>query len=196
MNLRYSGDGLSLLRALLTIPVVIYVTDENWTAALLILGLAWATDLVDGIAAKKWGGLRDQFPSFDADGIADTVLAIGSTGAITYYMGHHYGLNSWEFLVAYLIAGGCVLAGGVMVLLLMIFGETPVTTWHRVIVGGYMIIGHSVFQIGAPLVWLAYMADGADSATATMIVLLCVAALQYQKVLLWRSGRLSPAETK
>lgn len=196
MNLRYAGDGLSLLRALLTIPVVAYVVDENWTAAALILGLAWATDLIDGIAAKKWGGLRDRFPNFDADGIADTVLAIGSTGVVAYYMGHHYGFGSWEFLAVGITAAACVLAGGIMVVFLMIFGETPVTAWHRVIVGGYMIFGHSVLQIGAPLVWLAYMADGADNATATMIVLLCVAALQYQKVLLWRSGRLSPAETK
>ena len=40
------------------------------------------------------------------------------------------------------------------------------------------------------------MAPQPDRDLRRGIVLLCVAALQYQKVLLWRSGRLSPAETK
>ncbi|HEU4715605.1 MAG TPA: CDP-alcohol phosphatidyltransferase family protein, partial [Candidatus Saccharimonadales bacterium] len=123
----YVGDALSILRALAVVPFALALMAEAWTPAFLILGLAWATDLVDGVAVRKWGGLSDRYPNLDLDGINDTILQIGSTGAITYYMGSQYGVGSRQFLTVGITATACAMWGGIMMLLIALKGETPVT---------------------------------------------------------------------
>jgi hypothetical protein len=192
LRLKYLGDALSLLRALAVLPFVYFAWTEAWTAASLTLALGWATDLVDGYAAKKWGGLCDRYPNFDSDGIADTFLAIGSTVMVEIYMLRHFGLDSWQSVTVGSLVLACILGGLVMVLFLAKAGETPVTTAHRVIVGTNMIVGHALLQIGATMVWLAYLSEGTDQAVAMTITLLCVAGLQREKIALWYGGRLRP----
>jgi phosphatidylserine synthase len=196
MRLKYFGDVLSLLRALAVLLVAYFLWHEAWTGASVTVTLAWLTDPVDGWAAKKWGGLRDRYPNFDVDGIADTVLAVGSTVMIEVYMMRHFGVTSWQAVTVGVLVLACILGGLVMVLFLAKAGETPVTKLHRVIVGGNMVIGHSLLQIGATLVWLAYMSKGWDQAVAMTITLLCVAGLQREKIALWCSGQLRPVITK
>lgn len=191
---RYVGDALSILRALAVIPFNFTLVAEAWTSAFLILGFAWATDLLDGVAVRKWGGLSDRYPNLDLDGISDTVLQIGSTAGIAYYTGSQCGFESWQFLAVGITATACAMWGGIMMLLITLKGETPVTRAHRLVVGSYMIVGRGVLQIGVPLVWLAYTTEGLDQVIAMVIVLLCIAGLQYQKVLLWWNGRLRAAK--
>ena len=80
---RYVGDALSILRALAVIPFNFTLVAEAWTSAFLILGFAWATDLLDGVAVRKWGGLSDRYPNLDLDGISDTVLPRCSLMSLT-----------------------------------------------------------------------------------------------------------------
>lgn len=196
MRLRYLGDVLSLLRALAVLLVAYYLWHEAWTAASFTAAFAWLTDPFDGWAAKKWGGLRDRYPNFDTDGIADTILAVGSTVMIEVYMMRHFGVTSWQAVTVGALVLACILGGLVMVLFLAKAGETPVTRLHRIIVGSNMIVGHALLQIGATLVWLAYMSKGWDQAVAVAIILACVAVLQHEKIALWYSGRLRPIAAK
>jgi len=190
MKPRYLGDALSFLRALAVVPFACLMWTEALTAASFILGLAWLTDLLDGRLAKKWGGLRDRHPKLDIDGIADSVLALGSTGMVVVYMARHYGLHSWQFVVAGTLALACAISALVMVTFLAKVGENPVTSRHRLIVGSNMIVGHGLLQIGATLVWLAYASEGLGQAIAAVIVLACIAIAQNEKIALWYHGRL------
>jgi phosphatidylglycerophosphate synthase len=188
MNLKYFGDVLSLLRALLVVPVIAFSAAGNWTAAVLVLALAWATDLVDGPAAKKWGGLRDRHPDFDADGIADTVLAFGSTLVPLVYAYANYDMTVVIGLTALYALAAVV---GTRMALVM---NKP---GHRWLIAFNMIVLHSAVQIGGGLVWFAYMANR-NPVDAWLVggIFAIIAILQSKKIALWWNGRFQPVEEK
>jgi phosphatidylglycerophosphate synthase len=188
MNLKYLGDGLSLLRALAIIPIIAFAAYGNWTAAFLILAFAWATDLVDGIAAKKWGGLRDSHPEFDADGIADSVLAFGSTLVPLVYAYANYNFTVVVGLTA--LYALTVIVGTRMALIMNKPG-------HRWLIAFNMIGLHSVVQIGGALVWFSYMVNrNPVDAYLAVALLVGIAIFQSSKIALWWNGRFQPIEKK
>jgi phosphatidylglycerophosphate synthase len=188
MNLKYFGDALSLLRALLVVPVIVFSMFGNWQAAVLILAAAWATDLVDGPAAKKWGGLRDSHPDFDVDGICDTVLAFGSTLVPLVYAYVKYDMTAVIGLTALYALAAVV---GTRMALVM---NKP---GHRWLIAFNMIVLHSAVQIGGGLVWFAYMANrNPVDAWLAGGIMAGIAILQNEKIVLWWNGRFQPIEKK
>jgi|GEM_PF-3194264 len=178
--LKYTGDALSLLRALAVLPVIVCSITGHWTAAFVALGIGWATDLVDGAIAKKWGGLRDSHPDFDVDGICDTVLAFGSTFVPVVYAYIHYDMTAVIGLtVLYALT---MLVGGRMA---SVMNEPG----HRWLIAGNMIVLHAIVQIGGGLVWFAYMSAGALAAWLTIALLTMIAFFQKRKIGLWWQGR-------
>lgn len=115
---------------------------------------------------------------------------------VAYYFGHHYGVEAWQAITVTTLVVVCIMAGIVMVGFLALFGEQPVTPMHHAIVGGYMLIGHAFLQIGATIVWFAYMAEGWDQAVAATIMLVCISWFEREKFTLWLSGQLRPIPVK
>lgn len=181
---RYLADALSLLRGVAIVPIIIYSAMEDWHTAFLIVIAAWATDLVDGWAARRYGTVFSL--GFDLDGKADAVLGFGSSAIVLVYAWTHY---EPVVVVALSALYGLTVAFGLWMVAIM---NKPLTPTRRWVIAGNMIIFHSVVQIGATLVWFDYMASGRDAALRLTATLLLVAALNIRKIRLWWSGRLRP----
>lgn len=180
--MRYLSDLLSLLRFLGIAPVIIFSLEGRWTAATLMLLLAWATDLLDGAAAHRFGSLRDRWPDLDSDGIADSVLAFGSSAIpVIYYYAHGEYFIAIVLTVVYIVT----VAYGIAMVRVMNDEPTPTT---RMIVRVNMIVMHSFVQIAGTLCWFAYMAVGEVGACLVFIGMLVVALLQSSKLELWMKG--------
>ena len=185
---RYLADALSLLRGVAIVPIAAYAWMEDWHTAFLIFVAAWFTDLVDGLAARRYGTVLS--PDFDIDGKADAILGFGSTAIVLVYAWLHYDpivVVSLSVLYALTVA-----FGGWMVKIM----NKPVTPVRRWVTASNMIVFHSIVQIGATLVWFDYMASGRDAALRLTGTLVLVAALNYRKIRLWWSGRLRPVTAK
>lgn len=182
-TLKYLADALSFLRAAAVVPVIVFSIMDNWHLAFLILITAWATDLVDGIAAKKYGSFSADH-KIDADGIADSVLAFGSTVVPVVYAYEHNLFFGALLTVLYAATAyfGTRMALGM---------NKEITPQRRWLVAGNMIVLHAIVQIGATLVWFDYMASGTEAALRFIGLLLIVAALQRRKIRLWWMGRFS-----
>lgn len=179
---KYLADALSFLRAVATVPLVVFSIIGDWHAAFLILIAAWATDLIDGVIAKKYGSFCTDH-KIDADGIADSVLAFGSTAVPLLYAWHHNLVAGVLVSILYV----ATMAFGLWMVLVM---DKPLTPRHRWVIAGNMIVMHSIVQIGATLLWFDYMASGATMALRLSFLLLLVVALENRKIRLWWSGRL------
>jgi phosphatidylglycerophosphate synthase len=177
------GDALSLLRALMTVPVIALSATSHWTAAFVCLGLGWATDLVDGACAKQWGGLRNSRPDFDIDGICDSVLAFGSTAVPLIYAYANYGTTAVINLTG--LYAMTVVFGLSMVKVM----NTPPTAGRRALIAFNMIVSHSIVQIGGGIMWFAYMAAGQFAVWLVAAILAMTAVFQKRKIGLWWAGR-------
>ncbi len=185
--MKYAADTLSLLRALAAIPVAIFTVNQRWEWALLALLLGWATDTVDGAAARRWGSLRDQRDKLDVDGLADSALAFVSTAAVAWHLTTHYSFG-WTAWIVWTIT---VIVGATMALMM----DADRTAARRRLVAFNMIVSHGLVQIIATLLWFAYMADGKGVGLwtiASAIVLAAVTVWQRDKVALWYRGEFAP----
>ena len=180
---KYLADTLSLLRAAAAIPVIAFAVMGNWHAAFLCLVVGWATDLVDGIAARRYGTVLSA--EFDADGKADSVLAFGASAVpVVYAYGHYSPLVAATLTVAYVAT--CISA-----LAMISIMNKPLTPARRWLIASNMIIMHGIVQIGATLLWFDYMAAGTDNAMRLAATLLGVGVFQHRKIRLWWVGRFS-----
>jgi phosphatidylglycerophosphate synthase len=184
----YLADTLSLLRAVAIVPVVVFSVMGDWHTAFLIFAAAWATDLVDGYVARKYGTVLPA--AFDADGKADTVLAFGSTAIVLVYAWLHYDpIVAVGLSVLYAMTVGF----GTWMALIM---NKPLTPGRRWLIAGNMIVLHSIVQIGATLVWFDYMASGPIMALRFTAALALIAVVQNRKIRLWWNGQFRPLEAK
>lgn len=181
---KYLADLLSLLRALALVPVIVFSIMGNWHIAFLVLLIGWATDLVDGIFAKRYGSFSAE-RDIDADGIADSVLAFGSSAVPVIYAYHTHHVLIGVLLTALYLA---TVVFGTMMARNM---NKALTTRLRWLIAGNMIVLHAIVQIGATLIWFDYMASGAEMALRFAGLLAIVAALQFRKMRLWWVGRFS-----
>lgn len=183
---KYLADLLSLLRALALVPVIVFSIAGNWPIAFLFLLMGWATDLVDGIVSKHY---EEEFGSFsrergiDADGIADSVLAFGSSAVPVIYAYHTH--HVFVGILLSVLYAATVYFGTRMALSM----NKQLTPKRRWLVAGNMIMLHAVAQIGATLVWFCLMATNPELAVCFIGVMALVAALQYHKIRLWWIGR-------
>jgi phosphatidylglycerophosphate synthase len=187
-SMRYLADALSLLRALAIVPLVVLSAMGDWHNAFLVLAVAWATDLVDGFVARRYGTVFK--PEFDIDGKADSVLAFGSTLVPVVYAYNNY---SMTVVVGLTVLYALTVIVGIAMVSVM---NKPLTPTNRWLIAGNMIVLHSVVQIGATLVWFDYMASGAEMAIRFTFALVLIAAVNYRKIRLWWNGQFRPAEAK
>jgi phosphatidylglycerophosphate synthase len=178
------ADALSLLRILLTPFVILFALVGEWHLAFALLVIAWTTDLFDGFAARRFGSRRDAHPKFDADGLADTVLAFGAASVPLVYLFIHGSVLAYH-VVSILYA--LTVISGVIMALVMDKPATPAVRWS---IGINMVIFHGLVQIGAVTTWFAYMAGGSSLTTATVYSMAIIAVLQRHKIGRWFSGAL------
>lgn len=177
-------DALSFLRVLSTWPVMYYGLHERWGLAFLFLALGWGTDLLDGMAAKRFGSLSGA-NGLDADGIADTALAFGSTLVPVIYYWHTPGLGvSLGVLYALTAVSGSVMAFWAM-------SRANHDILARKVIAVNMIVFHGGIQIVVAMLWFADMAGTAWFAI-TVIGLGAVISSQISKIVGWLEGRLTP----
>jgi len=184
----YVADALSFLRAAAVVPVIVYSIMGNWHIAFLILLAGWITDLLDGIAARRYGTVLS--PEFDIDGKADSILAFGSAAVPLVYAYANYSMG---VVVGLTILYALTVIVGIWMVSVM---NKPLTPSNRWVIAGNMIVLHSVVQIAAVLVWFDYMASGRDMALRLSIVLLGVGLFQNRKIRLWWNGRFRQDEPK
>lgn len=178
----YLADGLSLLRAASFVPLAALAAAGKWEAALIVLLAAWATDLADGIAAHKFGSWS-KTRSLDMDGIADSVLAFGASSIpVMYAYRHHSTLASTALTIVYAVT---VVSAIAMVSIM----NGPHTTTRRWAIAWNMIVMHGAVQIGATIVWFAYMASGMADILWTLSLLAMISYYQAHKVRLWWNGK-------
>jgi phosphatidylglycerophosphate synthase len=191
----YVADALSLLRIILTPFVVFFGLTGRWEAAFVCLITAWFTDLCDGKMARNFGSLRDKYPSFDADGIADSVLAFVSSAVPVIYYGTHVGWCSGPTVALIILYILTIVSGVWMITVIGAKLKTLPKKWvariNTRIVAVNMIVMHGIVQIGATIGWFAYMAGGDKIAVYAGSVLLLAAYGQDHKIRLWRAGRLA-----
>ncbi|QQG50585.1 MAG: CDP-alcohol phosphatidyltransferase family protein [Candidatus Saccharibacteria bacterium] len=182
----YLADTLSLLRAVSVLGVITFSLAGMWKTALVLLALGWATDLFDGLAARKYGCYRDTHPNFDADGLADSALAFGSSLVPIGYAIHHTGWLSAPSITLMIVFVATVALGGWMVAIM----NNPVTPLNRWVIAINMIVMHGGVQIVAVMLWFTYMAFGYGFAFAVAVnALVAITVYQRDKVLLWWNGR-------
>lgn len=181
---QYLADALSFLRVASLLPVIIYSVQGEWGAAFFFLLLGWATDLVDGLAARRWGTVLSK--EFNIDGKADAVLAFGSSIVPVVYAYHVH--HVFVGIALSLLYAATVYFGTKMALSM----NKPLTPKLRRLIAGNMIILHGAVQIGATLVWFCLMATTTELAVCFVGALLTVVALQYHKIHLWWNGRFEP----
>jgi phosphatidylglycerophosphate synthase len=183
----YLADLLSLLRIILTSVVVFLGLTDRWEAAFSCLVIAWITDLLDGMAARKFGSLSHDH-ELDADGAADSVLAYLSAAMPVVYYGMHTGWHSWLFIVLACLYASTLISTVWMLCIMNIEHKTPLQV-H--VLAFQMIVVHAVLQIGATIVWFAYKAHGIGFAGFVGAALVIVLISQKRKLLLWWNGRLA-----
>lgn len=181
--MKYMADVVSLFRILIVLPVLYFSYTEEWRLALALLVFGWGSDLMDGYYARKFGSLRDSHPGFDADGIADSVLAFATSFVpVIYVIDRESG--AWASLLIWLWA--MTLISGVA--MVRVIGK-PVTSKTRLLVAGNMLIMHGLIQIVGTLCWFAYMAFGIVGVAAVIIVMIPVGFRQRHKMSLWLAGQ-------
>lgn len=177
----WAADGLSFIRALLGIWLFVAIYQQQWDLAFALWGVGWATDLLDGLMARRFGSLRQRYPGWDSDGLADTVLAFAGTfGFVVYAFRADAPWKIWAVAVA-----AFLVIAGVAMLPLMGGGSQlarQVVCWN-------MLLCHAGLQIGGISLWLAYMAGGWPSVGLTSLILLVALFIQRHKMGLWWKGR-------
>lgn len=180
----YLADSLSLLRAFSIIPLFVFSLNGEWRAATLVLILAWATDLFDGVAARAYGSLRGRKPSFDADGLADSILAFVASGVpVVYYFAQGQRLIGSMLAVVYIMTA-------ISALVMIFIMNEPATPKNRAIIRTNMVLMHGVIQIAATLCWFAYMAAGREGVSVMIAAVMIIGLLQRPKITLWMKGEL------
>lgn len=158
-----------------------YIADG--LAALITLAVGWSTDLLDGIAAKKFGSLRDRKPHVDIDGWPDIPLAFGASLVPVIYAYQHYSFTAVVFLTAIYtlsIIVGCTMVG--------VMGK-PDSPFRQKVIAFNMIGFHGVYQITLTFMWFAYQVAG-DTLAALALVVMCLVGLsQEKKIGAWAEGR-------
>lgn len=184
--MKYVADLLSFLRFLAIIPLIAAALVDNWAAAFWVLAIAWMTDLFDGRVAGTFGSLRERHPNLDADGIADSVLAFGSSAIAAIYIVTHSGwLISTMVIVLYVLTA----VSGLWMVMIM---NKPASSVNRRIIAFNMIVMHGIVQIAATLAWFTYMAFGANQMLGIVVGLLIVLPFtQRRKISLWLNGQLA-----
>jgi phosphatidylglycerophosphate synthase len=181
--MKYMADVVSLFRILTVLPVLYFSFADEWRLALAFLVLGWGSDLADGYYARKFGSLRDAHPDFDADGIADSILAFATSFVpVIYVIDHESG--AWASLLIWLWIM-TVISGVAMV---RVMGK-PITTKTRLLVAGNMVVMHGLVQIVGTLCWFAFMAFGIVGVAAVIIAMIPVGFKQRRKMSLWLVGR-------
>ncbi len=174
--MRFIADLLSLFRILTVLPILIFASQNNWIAAFAWLIIGWATDLLDGLSARRFGSESDR-RGIDADGIADSMLAFASSLVPgVYALGHGYQAIGYGLMILWVLS----IVSGVM----MVFGKGG----GRMIAFN-MIFFHAILQIGATIAWFAYMAYGMVGITAITVALSFVLFTQLHKIRAWIAGR-------
>lgn len=180
--MRFAADVLSLLRVVLTVPVVAYGLAGNWKVAFIVLILAWATDPIDGLLARRYGSLQDEHPNFDSDGIADTVLAFGSSAVPVIYA--WLNLSTWIALILTGIYTLTVVSGVLMTTVM----NTDSSVFVRMVIRINMILFHGLIQIVAVIAWFGFMAFGWGAVADVLVGAAVLGYLQLTKINLWFKG--------
>jgi phosphatidylglycerophosphate synthase len=185
----YIADTLSLLRVLATLFVICFALAGMWTTAFVFLIFGWGTDLLDGLAARRYGSLRDSHPNFDADGLADSALAFGASLVPVGYAIHRTGWLSAPSITLMTAFVATVVSGVWMV---SVMGK-PASRLKKAVVAVNMIAMHGAVQIVAVVIWFAFMAYGIGPVLGIVIgsLVAVVPATQERKLKMWWTGRLS-----
>ncbi|MCK4773172.1 MAG: CDP-alcohol phosphatidyltransferase family protein [Candidatus Krumholzibacteria bacterium] len=142
------ANRLTIVRFVLVVPLVMFVVDEAFIAALIVYGTVLATDVLDGIAAR----LKGEKTEFGT--IMDPLADIASTAALYGAFLFHGFIPLWVFLI--LMARYVTLFAGSVALFLIVgplrFRATPVGKIVGVLQGaaGIMILALA----GAGVQWL------------------------------------------
>lgn len=191
----FIADGLSLLRAsVFMVLVLLFSWNAAWGLAFTALAIGWLTDVVDGLAARKWGSLRMIKPKWDSDGLADTSLAFTSSLVpVIYYWDGMFTVNPVYFFPAIVLTAAWIASIYFGIRMVIAMGQDPdfkqKATKRLVMIN--MIFFHGLFQIGFVVVWMAAMAAG-WLVVPTLLVLVIVGLKQQHKMQLWKAGRLTP----
>lgn len=183
----YVADGLSIIRVLSVVPILIFAAYGQWTAAFVALVVGWGTDPLDGIAARRWGSLKSRHPNLDMDGITDIVIAFSASFVPVAYFALHDGLSvrSVTLGALYLLT---VVSGTAMTMVM----NKPMSVATRRLISFNMLFMHGLVQIVAVFMWFAYMAEGlAFSMITGGLICFFAAMFQRKKLRLWRQGRLA-----
>lgn len=181
--MKYMADIVSLFRIFAVLPVLYFSYAGEWRLALVFLVLGWGSDLMDGYYARKFGSLRDSHPDFDADGIADSVLAFVSTLVPVIYITTYEGVAWGSLLIGLWVM---TLISGIAMVRIM---SKPTTTKFRLLIAGNMVGMHGLVQIVGTLCWFAFMAFGIVGVAAMIIAMIPVGFKQRHKMSLWFVGR-------
>lgn len=181
--MKYMADMVSLFRILCVAPLLYFAFTSEWKLAFATIIIAWASDLLDGVMARRFGSLRNSNPDFDADGIADSVLAFSSSVVPVIYIIH---ANGWG--LGGILAGLWLLTVISGVAMISVMGK-PITQETRLLVAGNMLIMHGIVQIAGTLAWFGYMAFDVIGVLAVGITMLPVAYAQRHKMALWTAGK-------
>lgn len=180
--MRFAADVLSLLRVILTVPVVVYGLMGDWKVAFIVLILAWATDPLDGLLAHRYGSLQDKYPDFDSDGIADTVLAFGSSAVPVVYAWRS--LSTWTALILTGIYTLTVVSGVLMTTAM----NKESSVFVRMVIRINMILFHGLIQIVAVIAWFGFMAFGWEAVADVLVGAAVLGRLELTKIKLWFKG--------
>ncbi len=106
MRARDLPNVISVIRILLTLPVVYMLLQAHYLTALLLFALAGVSDGVDGFLAKRFGW-QSRLGSI-LDPLADKLLLV-STFITLAWMGH----LQWELVAAILIRDLVIVSGAI-----------------------------------------------------------------------------------
>jgi cardiolipin synthase len=139
------ANRLTIVRFVLVVPLVLFVLDEAFIAALVVYGVVLATDVLDGIVARRKRE-RTEFGT-----IMDPLADIASTTALYGALLCHGLIPSWVFLV--LMLRYLSLFAGSVALFLVVgplkFRATPVGKIVGVLQGAAGIMILSMAGAGA-----------------------------------------------
>lgn len=185
--MRFAADALSLLRGLLAIPLIMLGLTGNWKLAFILLLLAWATDPLDGMLARKYGSYQTRHPTidFDADGIADSILAfLSSSVPVIYAWFNLPKVVAITLSVVYLLT---YIAGTAMVIVM----NNTSSRFVRSVIRINMIVFHGLLQIVATIAWFGFMAFGMPAVIAVLVGSIVLGYTQRRKIELWFRGRIA-----
>lgn len=173
----YAADLLTLCRAGLILPFVAFSWIQAWEWALLVLVLAWVTDIIDGPLARRYGSWADTHPYLNLDDEVDNLLVYAAWAAPLL------ATTTWR---PYYAAALITVVGVVAFLFRAVLDFIDPVPYRRRIA----VFVHNLVHMGSPFLLYGYLVARWTGLIATLVVGALVCLGYHSRLLRWiREGQ-------